>query len=80
MLVPQAFKEQKYPEAVKFYTEALKRGPPAVNPEAYKVFSNRSACFTKLGAYPDGLKVLFSPLFPPMMDLQIARDASSGLD
>jgi len=52
----QAFKDQKYPEAVKFYTEALKRGPPSVNPEAHKLYSNRSACFTKLGAYPDGLK------------------------
>lgn len=52
----QAFKEQRYPEAVQHYTEALKRGPPHVNPEAYKLYSNRAACFTKLGAYPDGIK------------------------
>nr|QKY15294.1 heat shock protein STi (STI) [Polytomella parva] len=52
----QAFKEQKYPEAVQFYQEALRRGPPAVNPEAYKLYSNLAACYTKLGAYPDGVK------------------------
>jgi stress-induced-phosphoprotein 1 len=52
----QAFKEQRYPEAVKHYTEALARGPPAVNPEAYKLYSNRAACYTKLGAWNDGIK------------------------
>ncbi|BDA49920.1 Hsp70-Hsp90 organizing protein 1 [Coccomyxa sp. Obi] len=52
----QAFKDQKYPEAVKHYTEALARGPPDVNPEAHKLFSNRAACYTKLGAWNDGLK------------------------
>ena len=51
-----AFKEQKYPEAVVHYTEALKRGPAKVNPEAYKLFSNRAACYTKLGAWNEGLK------------------------
>ncbi len=52
----QAFNEQKYPEAVKHYTEALARGPPEVNPDAHKLFSNRAACYTKLGAWNEGLK------------------------
>ena len=52
----EAFKAQKFPEAVKHYTEAIKRGPPGVNEEAYKLFSNRAACYTKLGAWNEGLK------------------------
>lgn len=51
-----AFKEGRYPEAVRHYQEALKRGPPSVNPEAHKVYSNLAACYTKLGAYPEGVK------------------------
>lgn len=51
-----AFKEARYPEAVQHYQEALKRGPPSVNPEAHKLYSNLAACYTKLGAYPEGLK------------------------
>jgi stress-induced-phosphoprotein 1 len=64
-----AFKAQKYPEAVAHYTEALKRGPPKVNPEAFKLFSNRAACYTKLGAWNEGLKdadecIRLAPDFP----------------
>ncbi|KAK2080719.1 hypothetical protein QBZ16_000573 [Prototheca wickerhamii] len=51
-----AFKRQDYPEAVRLYSEALKRGPPGVNPEAHKLYSNRAACYTKLGAWQEGLK------------------------
>lgn len=50
------FKESKFPEAVSRYTEALKRGPPKVNAEAYKLYSNRSACYTKLGALPEAVR------------------------
>ena len=52
----EAFKAQKYPDAIKHYTEALRRGPPSVNGEAHKLYSNRAACYTKLGAWNEGLK------------------------
>lgn len=46
----------RYPEAIQHYNESLKRGPPSVNPEAFKTYSNLAACYTKLGAYPEGIK------------------------
>ena len=51
-----AFKAQRYPDAVKHYQEALRRGPPSANPDAHKIYSNLAACYTKLGAYPEGVK------------------------
>ncbi|CAG9463981.1 unnamed protein product [Pedinophyceae sp. YPF-701] len=51
-----AFQQQDFPTAVNHYSEALRRGPPSHNDEAHKLFSNRAACYTKLGAWSEGLK------------------------
>ncbi|KEG10080.1 stress-induced protein sti1 [Trypanosoma grayi] len=44
------FKEDKFPEAVAAYTEAIKR-----NPAEHTTYSNRAAAYLKLGAYNEAL-------------------------
>lgn len=47
----QYFKEDRFPEAVAAYSEAIKR-----NPKEHTSYSNRAATYLKLGAYNDALK------------------------
>eukprot|EP00796_Vickermania_ingenoplastis_P007870 gene7870-5497_t len=47
----ELFKQDKFPEAVAAYTEAIKRLPTE-----HTTYSNRAAAYLKLGAYNDALK------------------------
>jgi len=45
------FRSSKFPEAVRAYTESVKR-----NPNDHTVYSNRAAAYMKLGAYDEAIK------------------------
>ena len=47
----EAFKQQKYPEAIKHYSEAILR-----NPKNHIPYANRSVAYLKLGEYPHSLQ------------------------
>ncbi len=45
------FKEHRFPEGVACYSESIKR-----NPDEHTTYTNRAACYIKLGAYDEAIK------------------------